>query len=240
MEWRHYKSAYDSPISDMFMGMKLTTYICPNDQTHIHRHSWDPFDHLLLQFPTTGVRNNSVTVNQLMSEEYKSDVLDEDHKIHCEPCGRGILGMDRNKSICQFPDYLALYIMRFHNTERRVDTHVRGFDSDRIDFTEFAPKELADSRKIPERYQGSEHRGRKGPFVYQCYGAVFHRGNTLHSGHYVAMRRNLDMPKEEAGQWYLFNDKTVTPRGNRGPEYGDEASNGSIVMLFLQRKWDAL
>lgn len=62
--------------------------------------------------------------------------------------------------------------------------------------------------------------------TYQLQSYVCHIGESVNSGHYTACARNA-----LSGQWYYFNDESVTPQDTDPSSH----SNENIYILFYQR-----
>ncbi|KAG9246848.1 hypothetical protein BJ878DRAFT_249964 [Calycina marina] len=234
-EWDNWRATDDSIVTDMFNGLKLTTRVCHNDSSHAHRY-WEPMPFLVLNMLNIPKSVESPSILDIFRQETEfGSEHQKDRTIDCFECKTKVMQTEL-RGMCYFPDYLVIYFPRFgaDHSSNKITTPIRGFNSDNIDLSEFSA--FKDEAQPPERLRRPEYRGMLGPFVYECYGAVFHRGRNCASGHYVAMRRNLDMRGEDSGNWHLFDDSNVIPM-NRGPEYGD-SKDGLIVMLFLKRKLD--
>ena len=235
-EWKAEKETQQSEVANYFLGQKLIQFKCPNDDTHIHR-TWESFNYLSLIINKSGTQS----LDQVLRANFGAEeTMDDDGRITCVPCGKGVTKMTRRINLSYLPDYLVLYFQRFSNpgVSGKINTVINQFNSDDIDLTPYS----AHSGNPPENLRIPAYRGMIGPFKYECYGAVFHRGRGIGGGHYVAMTRHLDQRGKEAGAWHHYNDRTVQLgglNGSHGPEYGEPrlpGADGSIVMLFLRRK----
>lgn len=115
--------------------------------------------------------------------------LDETELYMCHKCKK------RQKSTKKFwiqklPKVLCLHLKRFHWTaflRNKVDTYVE-FPMCGLDMKSYL---LEPENSLPERC------------LYDLAAVVVHHGSGIGSGHYTAYGRH-------EGQWYLFNDSTVT------------------------------
>ncbi|KAH6679348.1 ubiquitin carboxyl-terminal hydrolase-like protein [Halenospora varia] len=103
----------------------------------------------------------------------------------------------------RLPEYVTIDLKRWgdFSSTRRINTVV-DFPEKNIDLSA-----LVYAGESPPVGADREN---KGPFLYQPYAVMCHRGQTRDSGHYWTIARHLDKPKE-LGRWYNYNDESVKP-----------------------------
>jgi ubiquitin carboxyl-terminal hydrolase 8 len=123
------------------------------------------------------------------------------------------------------PDYLWISLNRyglFSQGIQKIETTIT-FPETGIDLTEtFTPALANEPHPLP--------RQQTGPFKYDVYAVIQHRGNNISHGHYWTLARSFDKPKNGAGSWHKFNDSHVSP----ATFY--DTQNSTTAAIFLRRQ----
>lgn len=229
-QWRFSRINDSSPMIDIFEGQRVFTGIC--DTCGYKSRKWEPFTQLELTFPTNGEGEYSptTTLPQILDYAYANPDTKDMRCVRgdCKDADNEKGGGDGRRHstharISYWPEYLVCYFVRFTNHLEKVRTKIPFSESD-IDLTKYA---LTGGEPLPENAPRLPS-NIKGPFRYRPYGAIYHSGAGIKSGHYIALTRHLDKTGEQ-GKWHTFNDERVQPCPN------PQAIQGDLVMLFLRR-----
>jgi ubiquitin C-terminal hydrolase len=244
-EWRRLVNGDDSVISRMFHGQEawLTRCTVPTCGFTVKRFRSLPMLHLI--FPVdviTGTsKRTSISLMEMMrttvNTSKESAGFNEGYK--CKKCGTKDVCW-QTRTITYFPDYFIVTIMRFAADYN--DDYVAGRVPDMAKIT--LPVKFTETMDLSQLFiplgppppGGIElERGQVGPFIYDCYGIAIHSGNTLQSGHYVAMTRSLDKPGLDASTWHKFDDRTVRPTNFSE----SQLPNTHVTQIFMKRRQQA-
>jgi len=150
----------------------------------------------------------------------------------CQKCQRKDVCY-QERAISSFPDYLIVELQRFLGLDGGLEsakltaqvkfTETVDLTSAFIPFDEPTPDDI----KL--------YRGQKGPFLYDCYAVVLHHGDTLQSGHYTTIARNLDKPGHPSNSWHRFNDTYVEPT-----TFAEcQRPKTTVTQIFMKRRQQA-
>jgi ubiquitin C-terminal hydrolase len=223
-EWQLFQTTDDSLVSKLFGGLDMTSITCKN--CHYISKRWTPFQSLNVNFPPNCHGQSSqgtIGLDQLFAHKY--DHTEVVHGVECQSCKKKV-NFTRIDRLSSVPDYLVVNLVRFENTGSSLDkvkTRVIFQEKD-IDITRFWFG--YGGAKSPNTVSP----GFNPPFLYDCYAAVAHRGNSILSGHYLTFARSPDKPLTGAGSWHSFSDKIIQKSS------WDEVQKHELTILFLKRK----
>ena len=224
--WNAQRSKEDSPISRNMKGIlgRITkcNYCAGETRT------FELFTYLTINIPDD---NRPYSLRELFDLEYgRGEPIDG---YTCDSlCKKTGQTASRTTYLCYLPDYLVIQLNRYNAMMQRVPNTVT-----------FPEKDLDLSRACvpPGQISQAADRRLRGPFVYDTYAVTMHKGNTIKSGHYLTFARSLDKPTHVgsaygAGQWHLFNDRTVRPAHFVDTQCSSQSPNGLATVIFLKRK----
>lgn len=140
--------------------------------------------------------NNSITYNPFMtmslafenslerciSNFLKEDKLDSAEKYKCEKCNRNSNAIIKS-DLSAMPPILVFHLKRFaYPSMKKIKGRVKF--STQIDMTKYVGFTPANSQDV----------------VYELFAMTVHSGNTIDSGHYVAVVKRH-------GRWFAFDDE---------------------------------
>lgn len=185
-------------------------------------------------------------IRDLIRKFIKPETLDMNNMYTCMKCKQESLA-EREMSIFKVPRYLVFHLSKLKDIKQtrwgpmyttRHDNNLNiTFPVDGFDMTEFVRhKTPVECYNIsPEEFL-DEGNPRKGtftapnftwpedkPLLYDCIGVINHYGS-MSFGHYTAYAKN-------DGQWYTFDDSTVTKISN--PE--DVVTEAAYVIFYKRR-----
>jgi len=179
--------------------------------------------------------------------------LEEGEEVWCGRC-QSSQPAQRQMSLNELPETLVLYLKRFHFHSGRSyklhnpvacpkilrippasTTSSLVINSSNTNTTAHnltskphcTPTDAAMDTSCEGQKGGAEGgTGNREFTTYQLQSYVCHIGESVNSGHYTACARNA-----LSGQWYYFNDESVTPQDSDPSSH----SNENIYILFYQR-----
>ena len=177
-------SMYEKDYSDiitLFYGIHVST-ITSLEKTEILSVCAEPFFVLSLSLPDATIKNTT-TIYDCFDEFCKKDRLDGDNSWFNEKTYTK-QSVDKGIIFWSFPEILIVHLKRWTYTGRK--------DSRPITI----PLENMDLSAYVNGHKQSS-------FVYDLYGVCNHFGS-VSGGHYTANVKTM------SGEWYNFNDETVT------------------------------
>jgi ubiquitin carboxyl-terminal hydrolase 8 len=134
----------------------------------------------------------------------------------------------RTEMASKLPNYLIIAIHRGNSDEQFAEPQILDFPEHGFDMSPFV-------LPVPKPEPGGVPPERKGPFLYDIFAVVQHRGTMINNGHYVTFAKSLDQPKTfrgkpAAGQWHRFDDSRVTPA-----DFNDTQNGGSVIFFFRRQ-----
>lgn len=215
--WQKYTSNHQSPITRKLVVSTMKIMTCEGCGWQTSNHS-DNSAFLNVNLP----RVQEWNLPQLLSQRFSKGgkILDTYEDVECEGCtaksGRKTTKFV-TEVITRLPDTLVIVLVRNTHDLQKNNSLVR-FPLDDLNMDDYfygfpSPvKEKSDERSITH---------------YRCYAVIKHIGNSLSSGHYVTLARNLRRGPRET--WSEYNDDKVTPINAK-----DTQTSGSYI-LFYQR-----
>jgi hypothetical protein len=168
---------------------------------------------LLLHLPV----QTSVDLNYLIQEYWKDEILDDFKCGNCKQTG----GTKQHRMAVKYPKVLSIVFKR----HRMIKTKNGGLEAGKITTKVTIPDNLTLKNVSVNNNQKEE----KEMTTYMPCGFVYHRGNTVHEGHYIAISRN------EMDEWFLCDDENVTKKDdiyNAQPDGFD-----LVIVIYCEREW---
>lgn len=170
-----------SEILEYFYGIHVSTI--KDEKDNILTTTPEPFLMLDLALPDKDVTDDSdITLIDCLEEYTKSEILDGENKYELENSGK--ITAKKQIKFWKFPDTLIITLKRFSNGIQKNEK-----------FVKFPLADLDLSSYIIGY--------NKEDYKYDLFGICNHYGGIL-GGHYTANVKNED------GNWYNFNDETIT------------------------------
>jgi len=145
---------------------------------------------------------SSTTLENCFKDFVKEEQLSSNDLWFCSSCKKDRQATKKLDIYC-FPKILVIHLKRFRSALGKVSTFV-DFPIEGLDLSPYSLK--------------------KENLKYDLYGICNHAGS-LGSGHYTAICKN-----EEANQWYLYNDNSVSEISE------SKLKSSSAYLLFYQRR----
>ena len=189
-----FNKQHNSIISDLFKGLKSTTYKCLkcNDASI----TYQIFN--LLNFPIeityNELHNNEKNKNKKLdildcfNNEVKQNYFIEDNQLFCNKCNSMCDGISFNK-IYIAPKIMILFLDRGRYNVFRCDVTF----PERLNISKFEEKNIGE---------------------YNLIGVIEHLGPSNNGGHFIANCKHFD------GKWYIFSDSTILGPSDKYRNYG--------------------
>lgn len=187
-EWNRFFRFESSPINRLFGGQYTVSTTCERCKHCVKR--WDTWIDLAIPILET----RSQTLDDALKRHFAPEALD-DYK--CEGCGK-TGGVIRTQLISRCPDYMIIDLKRA--TDHKIKTQIT-FPLDNLDMT---PHFVSSAGSDLSKLKKEEYYGYIAPFKYKCYAVIQHEGQTIDSGHYWTLVRDI---KENT--WWEMNDNNV-------------------------------
>lgn len=237
IEWNRYQHRESSLIGNLFAGQhasRLTCMTCGTTST-----TYEAFWSISVEIP----RDRPADLRDCLRSYCSSERLSGDEVWRCPRCKREREAM-KKITITRAPDSLVVHFKRFSasHTERahKVRTPIH-FPLQGLDLGPFMEPPITPDQ---EQYVMAQARdgaaqltglrtdpAMNGPFVYNAYAVIWHLGNTLGSGHYIAHVKD-----KSRGCWRRFNDDKITDfePGNLPPD--QRLQNERAYIVFYERE----
>ncbi|KAF2117043.1 hypothetical protein BDV96DRAFT_644478 [Lophiotrema nucula] len=212
IEWNRYLHRENSTIGQLFAGQhasRLTCTTCGNTST-----TYEAFWSISVEIPRSG----SADIRDCLRSYCSTERLSGDDIWRCPRCKQEREAM-KKITITRAPDYLTVHFKRFSasrtESARKVRTPIhfplQGLDLGPFMSPPMTEQEEAQILSTNVRDGAAQLTAYKtdpamnGPFIYNAYAVIWHLGNTLGSGHYIAMVKD-----KSKGLWRSFNDDRIT------------------------------
>lgn len=178
------------------------------------------------------------TLDDCLSSYCKEEALDREERAKCDQCNER---RDSTKriTITRAPQILVIHFKRFGSStrgQRKIATPIN-FPLDNFDLAPYMlpPPSPAEAEKIVSNYGSDFLRPEAGvtpPHTYSAYAVVRHHGESIATGHYTALVRDIGRTT-----WRCFNDRSHNDLQVGGPGLsGSQAlTSGEAYIVFYQR-----
>lgn len=214
IEWNRYLHRENSMIGGLFAGQhasRLKCMTCGTTST-----TYEAFWSISVEIP----RDRDCDVRDCLRSYCAIERLSGDEVWRCPRCKREREAM-KKITITRAPESLVIHFKRFsashteraQKVRRKIHFPLRGLDLGPFMEPPIEPEQEAQvmSSMMSKEDAAAQIIGMKtdptmnGPFQYNAYAVIWHLGNTLGSGHYIANVRD-----KTTGVWRQFNDDRVT------------------------------
>jgi ubiquitin C-terminal hydrolase len=207
-------TSQENLINDLYQG-EMKDYVRCQECGHESSRA-DKYLDIPLVIKGFGESKAIKSVEEALFKFVEPEVLSGDNQYSCEKCSKKVNAL-KGLKFTKFPYVLTLQLKRFdfdYQTMRRIklnnkvtfphvldmnlvlDGYVPRPESDE----ELLDKELDYKRRVQQEIERALMHG---PYVYELYAVLVHRGSAL-GGHYYAYIKNMD-----DAQWFDFNDSSV-------------------------------
>ncbi|KAH7056914.1 ubiquitin carboxyl-terminal hydrolase 2 [Macrophomina phaseolina] len=237
IEWMRWSMRERSIVSELFGGQHMSRLRCTT--CHFTSTTFETFYSISIEIPRSGRADIRDCLRSYCSEER----LSGDEVWRCPRCKKE-REATKQITITRAPHYLVFHFKRFSasHTERArkvctpIEFPLNNFDISPFMLPPITPEEETTLLKQrpsdgPEQLKQIKTDERMTPpYMYNAYAVMRHLGQTLTSGHYIAMLKDA-----ARGCWWQFNDTSVTsfqPEALRG---GDRLQNEQAYIVFYER-----
>ncbi|KAF2083699.1 ubiquitin carboxyl-terminal hydrolase 2 [Saccharata proteae CBS 121410] len=239
IEWHRSCLRDRSLISEIFGGQHASRLRCLT--CNFTSTTFEPFYSISVEIP----RDRPADIRDCLRSYCAEERLQGDELWRCPHC-KVEREATKQITITRAPRRLVLHLKRFsasHNeTARKVRTPIE-FPLQALDISPYMlpPITPAEEQELVKRGSHQELQHLKndptmnGPYLYSSYAVMRHQGNTLTSGHYVAMIRD-----KARGVWLQFNDERVTEFKPEALTGSQRLQNEMAYLLFYEREEGAL
>ena len=223
IEFVRYAHREVSYISDLFAGQhasRLTCLTCSKTST-----SYEAFYSLSLEIPQSGTSR----ITDCLANYTKVEQLEAGEEWKCPHC-KVPRAATKRLLITRLPRILAISFKRFSRSSSGKTQKVHT----PIDFPLFGLDMrpcMAETRYPPDEDEElSKDAATTPPFLYDAYAVTRHIGNSLESGHYIAMVRDAARMI-----WRRFDDDRVADFDPSKLRFEDRLQNEQAYMVFYER-----
>lgn len=235
IEWNRYIKRNESFISSLFGGQHASLLVCEtcrNTST-----SYEPFFSISVNIDKPGHSNLQRCIDAYCAPERLDPPT-----WKCPHCN-AIRIATKQLVFTRAPEVLVVHFKRFRTelsmhgdmistqkVKNAIDFPLNGLDLGRWMIPPPTPEETARNAKDRGPNDCALPPSMTPPYVYNAYAVVRHIGESVHSGHYVALVKN---PGRNC--WTTYNDTSVTefkPELCRPP---DHLQNRQAYLVFYER-----
>lgn len=240
VEWHRYTHRNQSFPLTLFGGQYsslLRFAVCGHTST-----THEAFFALSVEIPLH-IRNRAITLDDCIRSFCQEERLDVDNGAKCDQCNER---RDSTKQLTftRAPQFLVIHFKRFNQLRNRA-TKIAApihFPLENFDLGPYMlPSPTASEADTIAREFGPDYLrpdpAMTGPYTYSAYAVIRHHGNTIESGHYTSLVRDLGR-----GSWREFNDSTATDfePGKGRWVGGNSLQNSEAYIVFYQRNVSAV
>ncbi|POR34431.1 Ubiquitin carboxyl-terminal hydrolase 5 [Tolypocladium paradoxum] len=193
--WRSHTELNQSIIDRYWRGIELSTVKCMHCNTSTH--TFSPFT----WFPVSVGSGRDMPLSEALREDAAGSVLEDFACDHCKGRQKAL----QSTSLARMPSLLCIGFRRF-NFDKKTARLLKSNAAISWDFNDFdfSPYCLNSS----ERHPDTEDKAFSGPFRYECYAVIIHKGHSINTGHYYAYVR--DSSTHDPYAWYRCSDANIT------------------------------
>jgi ubiquitin carboxyl-terminal hydrolase 8 len=237
IEWGRYQHRDMSVIGGMFAGQHASQLTCQS--CGVTSTTYEAFWSLSLEIPNV----EACDLRDCLQSYCSAERLAGDELWRCPRCKKDREAV-KKITITRAPDTLVVHFKRFSasRTEgaKKIRTPVQ-FPLQSLDMEPFIQPPMTqkereyvaqNARDGPAQVAGiTSDPTMNGPFIYTAYAVIWHIGNTLGSGHYIAFVKD-----KAKGTWRSFNDDKITDfePANLSPQ--NRLQNEKAYIVFYERE----
>ena len=178
-------------------------------------------------------------IRQSLLSLVQNEKMYGDNRFFCSDCGKEV-DATRRLSFRHLPRVLVIHLKRFEYS-MSLGHHIKLNDYFEFPMLLDMGDYMGDAAlNSPDQLQPAQGRAER----FRLVGVVLHTG-TSDSGHYVSIARVRKDKGDDEGQWFMFNDSSVTPFdeamikeycfGSKNPNSRDAPTKFTAYMLFYER-----
>jgi ubiquitin carboxyl-terminal hydrolase 8 len=237
VEWGRYQHRDMSVIGGMFAGQHASQLTCQS--CGVTSTTYEAFWSLSLEIPNV----ETCDLRDCLRSYCAAERLAGDELWRCPRCKKDREAV-KKITITRAPDTLVVHFKRFSasrtESARKIRTPVQ-FPLQSLDMGPFIEPPMTqkerdyvaqNARDGPAQVAGiTSDPTMNGPFIYNAYAVIWHIGNTLGSGHYIAFVKD-----KAKGTWRSFNDDKITDfePANLAPQ--NRLQNEKAYIVFYERE----
>jgi ubiquitin carboxyl-terminal hydrolase 8 len=237
IEWNRYLHREQSMIGNLFAGQhssRLTCMTCGTTST-----TYEAFWSISVEIP----HDRPADLRDCLRSYCSNERLSGSDHWRCPRCKCDREAM-KKITITRAPDSLVVHFKRFsashneraHKIRTPINFPLRGLDLGPFMEPPITPEQeayaMATARDAQAQLTGLKtDPAMNPPFVYNAYAVIWHLGNTLGSGHYVAHVKD-----KARGVWRQFNDDRIQDfdPGTLAPQ--NRLQNEKAYIVFYERE----
>jgi len=235
IEWSRYSKREMSIVSKLFAGQHASRLRCRT--CGITSTTYEAFWSISAEIPRTGVSD----INKCLQSYCAEELLSADESWRCPRCN-----VDREATkkitITRAPSYLVVHFKRFSAGHQEATKKVRtpiDFPLNGLDLQPFmlpppTPDEITAQNKSLQDEVRHDY-AMQPPYRYNAYAVMRHIGNTVASGHYIALVKDPGR-----GCWREFNDQRVSDFDPERLNPSNALQNEQAYIVFYERDFGAL
>lgn len=237
IEWNRYQHRDRSLIGNLFAGQhasRLTCTTCGTTST-----TYEAFWSISVEIP----RDRPADIRDCLRSYCSAERLEGDDIWKCPRCKRDREAM-KKITITRAPDSLVVHFKRFsasHNERaRKVQTPIH-FPLQGLDLGPFMEPPITPEQEAHLMTNAKDGPAQltalrtdpamNGPFIYNAYAVIWHIGNTLGSGHYIAHVKD-----KSRGCWRRFNDNVINDFEPGNLPQSERLQNEKAYIVFYERE----
>ena len=237
VEWGRYQHRDMSLIGSLFAGQhasQLTCTTCDFTST-----TYEAFWSISVEIP----HDRSADLRDCLRSYCSAERLSGDEVWRCTRCKKDREAI-KKITITRAPDTLVVHFKRFSasrtQSARKIRTPIN-FPLDSLDLgpfieTPITPEQeayvMANSKDAAAQLAGlKSDPSMNGPYKYNAYAVIWHIGQTLGSGHYIAMVKD-----KTRGRWRSFNDDKVNDFDPANLAQENRLQNEKAYIVFYERE----
>jgi ubiquitin carboxyl-terminal hydrolase 8 len=237
IEWNRYLHRDNSLIGNLFAGQhasKLTCATCGTTST-----KYEAFWSISVEIP----HDRACDVRDCLRSYCSAEHLDTEDSWRCPRC-KAPREATKKITITRAPDTLVIHFKRFSasrgESARKIRTPVyfplQGLDIGPFMEPAITPEQesyvMGNARDADAQLTGLRtDPAMNGPYMYNAYAVIWHVGNTLGSGHYIAFVKD-----KAKGCWRAFNDERIHDFEPANLSEKDRLQNEKAYVVFYERE----
>ena len=227
----------NSLIGNLFAGQhasKLTCATCGTTST-----KYEAFWSISVEIP----HDRACDVRDCLRSYCSAEHLDTEDSWRCPRC-KAPREATKKITITRAPDTLVVHFKRFSasrgESARKIRTPIY-FPLQGLDMGPFMEPSITPEQESYVRSNARDAEAQltglrtdpamNGPYMYNAYAVIWHVGNTLGSGHYIAFVKD-----KAKGCWRAFNDERIHDFEPANLSEKDRLQNEKAYVVFYERE----
>jgi ubiquitin carboxyl-terminal hydrolase 8 len=237
LEWNRYQHRDMSLIGSLFAGQhasQLTCQTCGFTST-----TYEAFWSISVEIP----HDRPADLRDCLRSYCSSERLSGDEVWRCTRCKKE-REATKKITITRAPDTLVVHFKRFSASRTQMARKIRTpihFPITGLDLGPFVEPPISAEQEAYVMGHAQDATAQlvglktdpamNGPYVYNAYAVIWHIGQTLGSGHYIAMVRD-----KSRGCWRQFNDDKIIDFSPEKVSFENRLQNEKAYIIFYERE----